>query len=370
MKRSIVRLLSAALLLPASQATPEELRVGAQELSSLGVEFARAEIAESVVVAEARAYVTIPPSGDYIVSSSLPGLVSRVHARAGERVAEGDVLLEVQSAEFLTRQQEFLEALHYGALAAARLDRDRQLAEEGIIAERRLEETGADAAAAEGRLAEHRQLLRIAGMRARDIEKLERDRVLQDTLLIRAPVGGAVLELFARAGESVGAVEALCRMADLSTLWLDIHLPQEHASRVRPLMTVDVRESLVERPARVISVGQSVDPDTQIVSVRAEIVKEGHGLKPGQLVAVSLVDEVQQPEDTSLRSVPAAALMRSGDQSFLFVRSSNGVLAIPVTVVGATADRVVISGIGDDEIVVGGVSALKAMWLAADGSGE
>jgi len=348
----------------------QELTLGATEMDNLGVEFAQPVPAESVAVVDARAHVTIPPSDEHIVSSTLSGLVSRVHARVGQQVEEGDVLLEVRSAEFLTVQQEFLEALHYRNLAAAKLQRDEQLAAEGIIAERRLEETEADAAAAVGRHAEHRQLLKIAGMRDADVRRLETTQELQDPLMVRAPVDGAVLNLFVSAGESVDAVEALCRMADLETLWLDIHLPQEYAGRVRPDMRVAVRESAIEQPARVAAVGQAVDPGTQIVSVRAELDKSGHGLKPGQLVAVSLIDAGAHSPGGAARAIPAASLVRNGDAAYVFVRSPKGVRAMPVEIVSSADERAVVLNLDDEDVAVTGISALKALWLAGGETAE
>lgn len=366
MRRFATLSLLAVLSVAVCPAGAAELVLGQAEMRNLGIEFTQLRSVKTVADVSARAYVVIPPASEYVISSSLAGLVARVRAEAGEFVSAGQPLLEIRSSGFLTAQQEFLEALHLAALAAAQLARDEQLAEEGIIAARRLEETRASAAAASGRRAEHAQMLLIAGMRNSDLQELENTGTLQDILVIRAPIDGVILERTAKAGESIDSLVSLYRMADLTELWLDIRVPQESMGRIEPGMTVLVLESAVDGPARVMSIGQAIDTNTQTVSVRARLTESGHGLKPGQLVSANIMASHSTSAAEPLWSVPAAALIRSGEKSYVFTRATNGVDAREVTPVGNTAGEVQVLGIaGDAEVVVSGVSALKALWLGS-----
>lgn len=356
----------AAGLLVGATASASELALGSAEIANLGIEFEVPEPADTAATIEARARVVVPPAADYVMASPLPGLVERVHARTGDEVSAGQALIELRSREFLTMQQEYLEAMHAARLAGAALERDEQLAAEGIIARRRLEESRAMAGAAAGRLTEHGELLRIAGMRDADIDRLRNQNRFVETLLVRAPVDGVVLDVMATGGQSVESVSALCRIANLDTLWLDIRVPRERVGAVVPGAAVAVRESLVQRPARVEAIGRAVDPETQTVSVRAELTGVGHGLGPGQLVTVTVMESGLAGSGGAALSIPAAALVRSGDDARVFVRSARGLVPVPVTVVAAAGGRVIVRGLdADAEVAVTGVSALKALWLAS-----
>lgn len=367
MIRSLLLISLLSLLAPNVCLQAADLTLQPAEMRNLGIEFAMPRLVDAVGEVDARAYVIIPPSSEYVISSSLPGLVARVLAEAGEQVSAGQPLFEIRSSEFLALQQEYLESLHLAQLADAQLARDKQLAEEGIIAARRLEETRARAASANGRLSEHGQMLMIAGMRRQDLQRLETSGNLQDTLIIRAPIDGVVLARNIKAGESVDSMLSLCRMADLSELWLDIRVPRQDIGKVELGMSVSVRESAVNVPAEVVLVGQAVDPDTQVVSVRARLTESAHGLKPGQLVSASIVSSGEFGSEAKIWSVPTAALIRSGQRSFVFVRSTNGVDALQVDPVGAAAGEVQVRGLGEHyEVVVSGASALKSLWLSEE----
>ena len=368
MNRYAVTAALGALLVGAAAAAVE-LPLEPAEIDNLGIEFLAPEPVDAATTVPARARVIVPPSADYAVTSAVPGLVERVFVGVGDRVSAGQALLAIRSPEFLSLQQQYLEAAADASVARAQLDRDRQLFEEGIIAERRLQETRARTVAAESRLAEHARLLDVAGMRRGDIERLGENAELLEALVLRAPVDGAVLELTTRAGQSVGSTDMLCRVADLSVLWLDIRVPQELIDAVVPGADVAVRESRAERPARVLAIGQAVDPETQTVPVRAEVTRPDHGLRPGQLVAVSIL--AVGADGTVAVSVPTAAVIRSGDAAYVFERSAGGVTVTPVTVVATADRRVTVRGIdAGASVAVTGVSALKALWLAAGEAGD
>jgi RND family efflux transporter MFP subunit len=346
-----------------ANAPGQELPLEPAELENLGIEFLQPQAVDAATAVTARARVVVPPSADHVIASAVAGFVERVFVGVGDQVSAGQPLLEMRSPGFLALQQQYLEAVTDASLADAQLERDRQLFDEGIIAERRLEETRARAASAASRVAEHGRLLQIAGLRESDIRRLDAQRELLATLVVRAPVDGVVLDVMARAGQSVDSVDALCRVADLSTLWLDIRVPQEQAAEVHTGAEVAVRESPASRPARVLAIGQAVDTATQTVPVRAEVVVGGHGLRPGQLVAATILAPAL--DGTAAVSIPVAALMRSGEAAYVFVRSAAGVTVTPVTVAAAADRRVIVRGLAADaRIAVTGVSALKALWLS------
>lgn len=209
-------------------------------------------------------------------------------------------------------------------------------------------------------------MLRIAGLRRVDIEALASSLRLIETLSIRSPIDGVVLETMTTTGETVGPAEALCRVADVRHLWLDIRIPQERVSGVSAGMHVLVPRREGDASATVLAVGKAVDPETQTVSARAELRGDLHGLLPGQLVAARILPSAPEQTESIALAVPVAAVVRSEERAYVFVRSANGVTVEEITVAGRTDDTVYIRDADPSwDVAIIGVSALKAVWLAS-----
>lgn len=350
----------------------EEVSISPNEISNLGIEVAVPTPAREVAALEATARVVIPPMADAIVSAPQAGLLVGLNVSVGDEIVRDQTIARLQSPEFLSLQREFLDALNTNLLSENEYERDKQLFDEGIISNRRLQETTTRARIAATSLNEHRQLLQIAGLSEGDIRSLETGQKLIQVLDIRAPLDGVILDRMANVGERLDAMAPIYRVADLSSLSLEINVQQESLAAVQPGMSVAVADSPVEYPAEVTTIGRSIDPATQSVMVRARLTDPYHGLKPGQFVSARIVSERSAASTESIWIVPTVAVTRSGEGYFVFVRTPDGFDIRQVQVVGAAADSLYLAldiGAGD-LIAVRGVAALKALWYAESDSGS
>lgn len=363
MRISVVPLLCTVAL--CATAAGEEIMLTVAEIENLGIRSEPPVAERRLAAIGATATVVVPPSGDIIVTTPLAGMASRLLAAAGESVAAGQVLAEVRSPEFIELQRDFLNSLNQKRLAATELARDEQLFAEGIISERRVQESGVREKIAATAYREHRQLLAIAGLLPAEIDALELDQQLLESMRIRAPIAGVVIEQLAMAGARLDGVSPVYRVADLSTLWLAINMRQEDIRAVRPGMRVSVPSA--EAAGEVIAVGRAVDPVTQTGVVRAEL-DTAAGLSPGQFVQVQVMAD-DPTETVGAWSVPAAAVTQAGGIDFVFVRSAQGFVATEVRVLGTDGGRARIRAplAADDRVVVAGVAVLKSILAGQEG---
>jgi cobalt-zinc-cadmium efflux system membrane fusion protein len=337
----------------------ESIPVTQGEIDNLGIRFETPSPATEVAAAEVTARVMVPPAGEAVIAASLPGLLTTLSVEVGDSVDEGQALAEMMSPDFLKLQREFLDALNTYRLAETEIERDRQLHDEGIISVRRLQETTTRSMIASTGLNEHRQLLRIAGLTAAEIHSLQTSQALLDSLEIRAPISGVIVERMATTGQRIDAMAPVYRVADLSELWLQLNVPQEQVSNVVPGMTV----SGAGFSAEVTTIGRSIDPATQSIIVRARVTSGADALRPGQFLAVQIMAGSVDNTDSAW-SVPATAVTRSQDAHYVFVRSEGGIEARLVEVAAFNAGQaIVLSGLsGSESIAISGIAALKAMW--------
>lgn len=352
-------------------AAADDIVVTADEVKNLGIELASPKTAQATTAIEATGHVAIPPMGDVYVSAPQAGLLVRLSAAIGDEVSQGQAIAELQGPDFLALQREFLDALNTNLLAQNDYARDKQLHDEGIISGRRLQETTTRARIATTGINEHRQLLKFAGLTDSEIRALETEQRLLQTLTIRAPIDGVVLDRMAIAGERVDRMSPIYRIADLSLLWLEIAVPREKVAAVRTGMRVAITGYPLDTPAEVTSIARSIDPATQAITVRAILNEAGHGMSPGEFVSVKIVADYTSTSDGPLWVVPAAAVTRRDEGHYLFVRTANGFDACEVLVVSADSDNVYLSAEinAATSIAVRGVSTLKALWASQSETG-
>lgn len=371
MIRNDLLIFGALLTLLASVAAADEIAVTAYEVKNLGIELAAPQKAQATTAIGATAHVAIPPMGDVYVSAPQAGLLVRLNVAIGDRVSRGQLIAELQGPEFLALQRDFLDSLNTNLLAQNDYARDEQLHDEGIISGRRLQETTTRARIATTGINEHRQLLKFAGLTDSEIRALESEQRLLQTLAIRAPIDGVVLDRMATAGERVDRMAPVYRIADLSVLWLEIAVPREKLAAVRTGMNVTIAGYTLDKPAQVASIASSIDPATQAITVRAILSEAGHGLSPGEFVSVKIVANNAGTSSGLVWSLPAAAVVRRDDRHFVFVRTSAGFETCEVLVVDADSDNVFLSADIDSEsnIAISGVSTLKALWSSQSDPG-
>lgn len=339
-------------------ATAATIALTAAQQTALGIGVAPVSRADSALSQPYPAQVRVPNDQLRVVAVPEAGVIEALLVAEGEPVTQGQPLARILSPGLLALQRDYLEALTARGLAADALARDRKLLAEGIIAERRYLESQAAFQQQSAAATQRRQALVLAGMDEAGLQRLERERQLGSSLVVRAPLDGVVLEQLATAGQRVDSAAPLYRVGRLSPLWVEVHVPLEAAQAVEPGDAVQLsREGL---HGAVITVGRMVHSADQGVLVRAELDNGTAGLRPGQFVEVRLTGG-----NADALRVPAAALVRNEGRSYVFARTGDGYEPIPVTVLVAEGDTVLVRGelAADAEVVVSGTVAVKAAWL-------
>jgi len=355
---AMVLLLSLASF--SSYATENIIQISQENLNNLGVKLGKLEPVTQIPVLSAPANVVIPPTQEYIVSASQAGLINKLNVAIGDKVVKGQILAQLNSPDLLTLQREYLKAGSALQLATATYQRDKKLLEEGVIADRRWQETRIEYNSFVSEASEQKQLLEIAGMTSGEIALLAKTHRLTSQLNVRAPIAGVIMDRVAVAGTRIDMLAPLYRIANLDELWLEIAIPQERMSSIRIGDRVLIENSEVS--AKISLLGQSVNPENQTILARAVVaMKDTASLRAGQRLNTRII----QPSDKAAFKIPNTAIAQNEGKAFIFIRNQQGFSVTPITVVGKQDDESIISGefTGNEEIAVKGAVALKANWL-------
>ncbi|WP_369977711.1 efflux RND transporter periplasmic adaptor subunit [Xanthomonas bundabergensis] len=172
------------------------------------------------------------------------------------------------------------------------------------------------------------------------------------TYTVVAPIAGTVLARNASLGSNAGEGQALFEIADLSTLWVDLHIfgaDAGHIAAGAPVTVTRISDGTVAQTTL-----ERVLPGTATASqstVARALLRNADGLwRPGSAVKAR-VTVAQQPAELV---VPASALQTFRDWDVVFVRVGDTYEARPLQLGARDARQVqVLSGLtAGDEVVV------------------
>lgn len=360
--------LAAAVLVPlmANAAEPSDaFAVTQAQMQSLGVQLQRLAAADDVAGLTYAARVVLPPAGQLVLSAPLAGVVDQLLVAENDSVKAGQPLLRLVSPELGELQLKLMEVASRSILTAKTLQRERQLFAEGIIPERRVEEAQTAAAENQARRRQAEAALRLAGVDEAGIRRIAEGGAVDSSLTLRARGAGVVSELSVKPGQRVQQADALLQVADTRRLWLDVQVPLTRKSEVA--MTKGAKLAVVGRDdiaATVLSVGSAAS-DGQTLTLRAEVRQGSASLRAGEFVQVRL----PFAGTGEGWAVPQQAVARQGDKAYVFVRTEQGFIAKPVTILASGGQSLRVKGDlqANQQIATASVIALKAAWQGKSG---
>ena len=228
-----------------------------------------------------------------LVQARANGFVEKLHVRAPmDPVAQGEALADLYVPDWVGAQEEYLAVAHMHGPDSAGL-REAAL-----------------------------QRMRLAGMSQAQVEQVARESKVSPRLAIAAPISGVVSELAAREGMTVTAGAPLFRINGLSTVWVNVEVPEAASARVRVGEPVEVRALALpgERfQGRVGAVLPEVNPATRTRKVRIELANPAHRLVPGMSATAGFAPLAREPS----LLVPSEALIRTGERTVVMVAETD-----------------------------------------------
>jgi cobalt-zinc-cadmium efflux system membrane fusion protein len=250
------------------------------------------------------------------IGVGISGRIVALKAAPGALVRAGQVLAEIDSPDFGTAQADFDKARADEEHKRLVFERAQALGPGEAIAAKDLEAAQADYAAA-------RAETKRAGLRLKNLNPYKL-RVQGQSFALTSPIRGVVTERTATPGLDVspGSGSPLFVVSDLRHLWLMIDLPEKLLPTVRAGEDVAIESDAypdLRFKAKVVQVGQMVDPNTRRVVMRARIDNPDGRLLPEMFVRAYLL----RGNDIGVR-VPNSAIVDRGIYAYVFVEEASG----------------------------------------------
>jgi cobalt-zinc-cadmium efflux system membrane fusion protein len=268
------------------------------------------------------------------VFSPYAGRVTKLLARPGDSVTQGQPLFVIESADNVQAQNDFVTAMTGLNKAKSALDlaqlqdkRAKDLFEGKAVPLKDYQQSQAtliqaqnDLRSTQTALEATRNKLRILGLTDEAIATFQEKGRINPETTIYAPISGTVVQRKIGPGQYVNASasDPVFVIGDLTTVWLTAFVRETEASAVA--VGQELSFSLLALPGRVLTgrinyVAAAIDPATRRLLVRATVDNTGGQLKPEMFATVTLYSPGEAPSV----GVPKTALIYEGDQVRVWV---------------------------------------------------
>lgn len=315
------------------------LKLSAEQLDAAGIKFET--LAPMTLGEELRAPGEVLENayGTTLITPSIPGLVVKRHARLGDEVKAGAVLVTLSSVEVAQAQGEL-------QLAEQEWKRVSALGEEAVSGRR---------------YSEARIAVEQARAKARAYG-IGGSGGAGGQFTLSAPHDGRITEDEFVVGERVEPGQTLFRLVDESIVWVDAKLTPENAHRIEVGSEATVVAGDARLPGKVTLRAHRTAEATRNAIVRIEVANTGDRLHAGDYVDALLQASGAAAEALA---VPTAALVQLEGRTVVFRRSADGVEPVEVQTGSIVGERTEITaGIkAGDSIAVTGAFTLKSRQL-------
>jgi cobalt-zinc-cadmium efflux system membrane fusion protein len=268
------------------------------------------------------------------VFSPYAGRITKLLARPGDTVTQGQPLFVIEAADTVQAQNDFIAAMTSLNKARSALDlaqiqdkRAKDLFEGKAIplkdyqqSQTNLVQAENDMRSSQTGLEASRKKLRILGFTDESIDAFRDKGSINPEITINSPISGTVVQRKVGPGQyvSAGASDPVFVIGDLSTVWLIAFVRETDAAEV--CVGQDILVNVMALPghpltARINYVAAAIDANTRRLLVRATIDNKDGLLKPEMFANVTIYSAGDHPAV----AVPKQALIYEGDQVRIWV---------------------------------------------------
>ncbi|MGS0679667.1 efflux RND transporter periplasmic adaptor subunit [Shewanella sp. 125m-7] len=266
------------------------------------------------------------------IAPQIAGKIKSIQVSTEQEIASGQILIQLDDAK---AQAALAEAAAYLADEKRKLKDFVKLLDKNAITKTEIDAQKASVDVA---------LARLAAAQA-DL----------DYHYLSAPFAGTAGLIDFSQGKMVSAGTELLTLDDLSSMRLDLQVPENYLSQLSVGMKVSAKSRAWPKKdfiGKVIAIDSRVNHDTLNLRVRVQFDNPNHQLKPGMMMsATMLFPSVSEPV------IPVQALEYSGTNRFVYVVGADGIATRTKVTLGARIDNEVLItdglNIGDKVVVQG-----------------
>jgi cobalt-zinc-cadmium efflux system membrane fusion protein len=287
------------------------------------------------------------------VISIATGRVVEIHARLGDTVKKGQLLLRVQSADMSAAFSDYRKALADEQLARTQLERSKLLYDKGAVSLNDLQVSQDTEDKAKVDVENTMERLRVLG------GDIDHPAAMVD---IRAPVSGVITDQQVTNAAGVAGLSSPnpFTISDLSNVWILCDVYENDLANVHIGETAEIRLNAYPNKVftgHISNVGPVLDPSLRTAKVRIEVRNPGL-MRLGMFITATFHGQKKEPR----ASVPASAILHLHDRDWIYIPTGEKKFRRVEVVAGSSLPnnmQEIVSGIQPGQQVVSNALVLQ-----------
>ncbi|MEX2512963.1 MAG: efflux RND transporter periplasmic adaptor subunit [Cyclobacteriaceae bacterium] len=262
---------------------------------------------------KAPGFIDSPPQYKATINPYLTVYVEKIHFIVGDPVKKGQVVITASSPEYVSLQQEYLETINRLTALEKDFTRKQDLQQDNITSKKEFE---AAESAFNSELAKKSALQNNLHLMGTNIKNLDEGNI-QSKIFMRSPISGKISSLSTAVGQHTAPHEVMMEINNVEHLHVEIKVFEPDIPKIREGQKVvftlpDFEEQVFK--GHIYRISNTIDAKGRFTQVHAHLDNENEAFLPGMYINSHIV-----VEEDSVWSVPSSAIVREGNEEFLFV---------------------------------------------------
>lgn len=311
----------------ASSGSADTVRLTPRQLQLVNVSMVDYKTQPLKPVILANGVLALLPDSRAEVSSHIEGKINKIYVREGQRVSQGQPIVQLASFQLLELQNQYAEAHSEVEFLLAEYNRQNELRKSNIGVLSQYQSADAKLKAARAREMSLRDKLRLIGVSTSGIGQ---GGSMTSTLIIRSPINGYISKFHENIGALVQPQTLLAEIINPDRIEANVFVYEKDADFVKEGQTIDlsfVNRSLPTVKGTVAYISRAVDDQNNAITLHVNFTRP-----KGELLAADMSVQariVGTGEYVSKTALPRTAILDDGEGKFMFVTSQSTADTIP-----------------------------------------
>ncbi len=300
-----------------SQVAVNQVLLSQEQLNMAGIEVGKAERRVLKGGINCTGTIDVPPQNLATICTPIGGFVKKLHHIPGEYVSKGSPVAIIEHPNIIDIQQDYLVSKGKLMFLESEYLRKQKLIDKDATAQKAYEEATSNFLVEQANLLGLKARLNLMGIKPESLDSTG----IQTEIYIPSPLSGYVTEVQARRGQYVSPEMPLVSVVDKAHIHLELSIFAQDISKIKKgqSITFQIPGNSELYHGEVYLLGHLVEEESKSLNIHGHI----HDKDPNRFIPGTYINATIQTDADTVWAIPSEAMVRQGNQAFVFVRSDS-----------------------------------------------